>query len=286
MRLLCPDCRGQLNPVALECPRGHRFRHHDGVLVLLEAGFHQRLRAFTDRLTAIRAAEGRRITEPSVYEDLPFAAAAAGELEWRLRRYDLAVLSRLLRPGRPRRVLDVGAWNGWLSHRLAQGGHEVTAIDYFIDEHDGLGARRFYSTSWHAIQMDLSDLSLLDDSWDVVIVNRCLQFFTDPAGFVAAAKEKVGDGGLLVLTGLQFFRDPAAKAREVERLRRHYRDSYDFVLFLRPTKGYLDGHDRAALRGLGVKLRPYPTLLPANLRSWIVRTRPSHAFGVWVREPA
>ena len=42
----------------------------------------------------------------------------------------------------PIRVLDVGAGNSWLSHRLASFGHQVVAVDRLDDELDGLGAWR------------------------------------------------------------------------------------------------------------------------------------------------
>jgi hypothetical protein len=112
------------------------------------------------------------------------------------------------------------------------------------------------------------------------MLNRCLQFFTDPIAYVAAARQKIAPGGMLILTGLQFFREPRAKARQVAIARQFYRDRYDFELFLRPTKGYLDFADRARLQAAGVDLRPYPQLWLANLRSMIDATLPSHHYGV------
>jgi SAM-dependent methyltransferase len=174
---------------------------------------------------------------------------------------------------RPLRVLDIGAWNGWLSHRLALIGHDVTAVDYFADPHDGLGARRFYRTTWQAIQMDLTDLSPLPPAFDRIVLNRCVAFQGDATAYVAQAQAKLAPGGSLLLTGLAFYRDPSRKARAVADTTRDYRERHGVEMFLNPTKGYLDGQDRERLVAAGVRLTPYPQLFLANLKA---RMRPYH----------
>jgi SAM-dependent methyltransferase len=253
----------------------------DGVLVLMKASFRQRLESFNERLEQFRAAEGKRLLEGSIYEHLPDALEVRNNFEWRLRRYDLAVIRRLLQKRPQQRVLDVGAWNGWLSHRLAAEGHHVTAIDYFIDRFDGLGARVFYSTTWQAIQMDLTDLSALDQRFDVIILNRCLQFFPDPAHYVAQASAKVAPGGLLVATGLAFYQDASVKAREVQSLRESYQRQYGMEIFLHPAKGYLDFGDRSLLAVRGMQLHLYRQLVPANVKSLVWPTRPRYYYGLY-----
>jgi len=289
MPLLCPNCREPLDLDALVCPNRHRFVERDGVLVLLETSFERRLIEFADRLTAIRASEGKRLLDASAYEGLPFSQLDAGDAawrnEWRLRAYDLEIVVRLLSKRAHQCILDVGAWNGWLSHRLALCGHDVTAVDYFADEYDGLGARRRYSTHWRAIQVDLSDLSVLGEHFDVVILNRCLQFFADPPACIEAARPMLASGGMLIATGLQFFRDTRVKARQVEATRKRYRDRFDFELFLRPTKAYLDFGDLRQLRTSGLTLKQYPQLWRANLKSMLRPALPRHLYGVCVVEP-
>jgi SAM-dependent methyltransferase len=253
----------------------------DGVLVLLKESFRQRLHAFTARLERFRDAEGKRILDSSLYEQLPDAPSLRHDFEWRMRRYDLAVIRRILTGRVRQRILDVGAWNGWLSHRLAAAGHIVTAIDYFTDRYDGLGARAFYSTTWQAIQMDLSDLSVLDHCYDVIVLNRCLQFFPDPADYVAHVITKVAPGGLLIATGLAFFQDSSVKVREVHALQESYRRRYDMELFLHPAKGYLDFEDRSKLVAHGLELHLYRQLIAANLKSIVMPTRPRYYYGLY-----
>lgn len=277
--LRCPECRQPLE--ALTCANGHSYAVMDGVLELLTPAFRLRLQQFNACLEDYRAAEGKRLLDSAVYEDLPHADAVRGDFEWRLRCYDLAVIRRLLRGRMPGSVLDVGAWNGWLSHCLAADGHEVTAIDYFTDCFDGLGARAFYGTEWQAIQMDLTDLSPLDRRFDVVVLNRCLQFFTDPVQSMLQAATKVAAGGLLIATGLAFHKDPGPKARAVQTREEEFRRRYGAEFFLHPTKGYLDFGDRARLAAHGLRLFPYRQLLPANLKARLRPARPRYAYGIY-----
>jgi 2-polyprenyl-3-methyl-5-hydroxy-6-metoxy-1,4-benzoquinol methylase len=208
--------------------------------------------------------------------------AVQDDFQWRLRRYDLAVVRRLLSGRRGQRILDVGAWNGWLSHRMADDGHLVTAIEYFVDEFDGLGAKKFYSTSWQAIQMDLADLHVLDESFDVILLNRCVQFFPQPAAYVAQAKAQLAPGGLLLVTGMELFRDPRVKAARVADMLRAHRQQNGFELFLTATKGYLDFGDKAQLQAQGVQVKGYRPLLPANVKAMLRPTLPYHAYGIYL----
>ncbi len=289
MRLLCPNCREVIDAEALACPNGHRFICRSGVLSLLAESFGRELRPFLESFQAVRAAERKRRVDPAIYDRLPFIPADMGDvqfqLEWRLRQSDLVVVADRLRE-RPRsRVLDIGAWNGWLSHQLARRGHEVTAIDYFSDEYDGLGARRFYSTQWSAIQMDLLDLAVIDMTFDAIIVNRCLQFLPDPIAYVGSLRHKLSAGGQLIITGLPFFQDPRWKAQRVIEMQQAHRARYGFDLFLRPAKGYLDFGDKRCLEASGIEMKRYPQLWRASLRAMVDRTRPLQMYGVYTACP-
>ncbi|HZY44166.1 MAG TPA: methyltransferase domain-containing protein [Anaerolineae bacterium] len=291
MRLLCPNCRESIDAETLTCTNQHRFtRDANGVLILLSTAFDRVLSAFLSDLHLARAADRKRILDPTVYRYLPDIPATIGDaqfqMEWRLRRDDWQVIDRLLRGRSGLRVLDIGAWNGWLSHRLAQLGHAVIGIDYFVDEYDGLGARRFYSIDWQAVQIDLIDLNVIDEAFDVVILNRGLQFFPDPLAYIVTVQQKVARGGCLIVTGLPFFRDTRSKVQQVAKARRAFQDCYGRDLFLRPTKGYLDFSDRQQLQSIGLELKRYPQLWRADLKAWLKPTAPTHRYGLWRRGAA
>jgi SAM-dependent methyltransferase len=275
--MLCPTCREPLDP-GFECGGGHRFALVDGVLRLLDPPSARRLEAFLEPFQRLREQERRRIHDPTVFPRLP--DALRHDPEWRMRGYDLALLRRLLAGRAPGAALDVGAWNGWLSHHLAAASHRVTAVDYFVDELDGLGAWRFYPTRWRSIQMDVRDLSVLDERFDLVVLNRCLQFSLDPPAMALDAAERVAPGGLLVVTGLELFADPSERRLSVEGMLERLRRAgvEPFV----PVKGYLDRDDRRRLLAAGVELRPYPQLRMrlALLRARLRPTRGQPCYGM------
>jgi SAM-dependent methyltransferase len=243
----------------------------------MPAEFALEVEALADYLRDFRARSGRTLIEPSAYEKLPFEQT---HFEWRLRRHDLALVTRLMERSNPSRALDVGAWNGWLSNRLATAGYEVTAVDYFDDPYDGLGAGQFYRATWRSIQMDLTDLSLLEERFELVILNRCLAFFGDPLAQVMEAKKMLAPGGLLIITGLQFFADPAAHRRHLKEERRLFKERYGRDLLLRPAKGYLDLVDAKKLQAAGVSLRIYRGLPLAHLRAFFNKKAPRHTYGL------
>lgn len=265
--MLCPTCAEPVDPRTDRCAGGHHFARVDGVLRLLEPAFADRLDRFTAAIAELRHRDHRRMLDPSLYPRLPGARELRRDPAWRTRCYDLALVRRLLRGRGPRRVLDIGAWNGWLAHRLAEDGHDVTAVDYFADPFDGLGARRHHrAPRWRAVQLDLSRLELLDERYDLVVLNRCLQFAADPVAAVAAARARLAGDGRLVATGLEVFSDPTRRAAAAARDRDRWRAAgiEPLVRF----KGWLDRADAARLAEAGLELHSYP-----QLRMWLGRLR-------------
>ena len=282
--ICCPECRHPLHPHTWTCARGHVFPVEDGVVTLFSAPFAARYLPFQQQFSQYRATRDHSIRQPAAYPPLPYGPATQGAFEWRLRQYDLALVRRLLsRRSGPRRILEIGAWNGWLTHWLAADGHAVAAVDYFADEWDGLRAMKHYNQSWLAMQMDLEDLSILPADYDVVIVNRCLQFYVDPLHAVAQARARLVPGGLLLLTGLAFMRDTAVAAERAAAFRAYLQA--EGVPYFKTFKGYLDFADHAALRAAGVRLRWQRALIPANLKSWLRPASPRYYYGLWRRGP-
>ncbi len=274
-RWLCPTCR-QLLDAAWTCPKGHHYEEVDGVRVLLTPSFRARLQDFLDAFHAYREVIGRRLLDPDSYPQLPYGPGAGRHIEWRLRQHDLSLVRRLL-AGRRRRVLEVGAWNGWLSHWLTRDGHEVTAVDYFVDPYDGLQAMRHYPVQWRLVQADLEDLEPLGGPYDAVVVNRCLAFFCSPPATLQAALDLLAPGGCLIVTGVLVHRRSDLKARQVAAERAAMQGHG--VGTLKEMKGFLDQADLTTLRQTGVLFRWMPGLLLANLRASIDRRRPRHVYG-------
>ena len=114
---------------------------------------------------------------------------------------------------------------------------------------------------------------------DMLIVNRCVQFYTDPPAFAETVKPKIAPGGCAVLTGLAFLRDPSHRIAGLTALRRQYQDhGFDFF---KPMKGYLDFDDKARLQRQGWRLTAHRQLLTANARSLLSPTAPRYYYAVW-----
>ncbi len=282
MKLICPSCEAPLSEGRV-CGNNHRFTEADGVLMLLTDAFRKRLQIFETHLAKMREKETiRRISDPAAFSELPFGAAIKNDGEWRLRQYDLAIINKLLSDLPEQKILEIGAWNGWLSHRLTLENHQVLAIDYFSDEFDGLKAQKFYPVQWPAIQMDISNLSPLGaERFDVIILNRCLQFFSNPLDYMCSAATLLRPGGRIILTGIQCFPNPRKKIEQIAIARKNFQQSYGVDLFLNPTRGYLDWGDRKRLLAAGCRLVPYPQLFRNNLKARLRRFLPVNFYGVF-----
>jgi len=66
--------------------------------------------------------------------------------------------------------------NGWLSNRLSERGHTVTAIDLSDDPFDGLGAARHYNAPFKTLLAEFDHLPLADKSVDLAIFNASLHY--------------------------------------------------------------------------------------------------------------
>ncbi|MBA2569575.1 MAG: methyltransferase domain-containing protein [Chloroflexi bacterium] len=249
------------------------------IVVLVDEGRREAIARLEEAVSGWRASQGRAPLPAEALPALPGGAHVAGDHEWRLRRHDLDLVRSLLRRRPPSRVLDFGAWNGWLSHRLAAGGHEVTAADPFVGG-AALGARWPGVVGWRRVQAELGDLERLDERFDVVIANRCLQFTPDPVAAVETLRRLLEPGGMLIATGLMIYRSPETPAARIAAEREAFRAWSGLELFLAPTRGILDRSDWARLEAAGMRTSPYGALRLANLRARLDRGRPEHRYAI------
>lgn len=284
LALACPICRQPIQDESLSCKQGHVYEQRDGVLVLLTPQFAAQLHAFAQAFQADRIAQHYPTLPHMAYAQLPFGDGVRNDPEWRARQNDLRLILNLLPKDKVLRVLDVGAWNGWLSHQLATRGHAVTAVAYFSDDQDGLGARKFYpNPQWQAVQLDECDLDVIRDEFDCVILNRCVQFAPDPLRQVQASQALVAKGGVLMVTGMNIFRDPAKQIERMQQRSVAFKQQHGLELFLRPTRGYLDVRDVARFQSAGLNVKPHWAMWRALVKSLLQPTSPRPCYGVWRR---
>lgn len=266
--MLCPRCSSKLND-HLTCESHHSFQLHNGVPALVTPEFKQRLDVFTDNLVKYRQQEENRKIKESLFDELPFTRDVPQAYLWNAKQLDLEFIEQFTAGKKGLRILEVGAWNGWLSNRLSKSGHRVWAIDYLNDEYDGLGAHKHYTNQeWRPLQVDLNDLSLFkDEKFDLIIVNRCSIFFTNPFSTFDFLKTLLCDQGSLLITGLQIFKNWKREKERIETMKKVFFENHGFEMFMFPIKGYFNKDNLRELSASGFRIVHFPH----NWKNWVKR---------------
>ena len=286
----CPDCAVRLE--AATCPRcGGAFDERDGIWRCLTPGRSAGLEPFLAQYRVVRAHDGHRPASPEYYRNLP---SVAGDdpcaTEWQIRRETYRNLLRHVLAGAPQsmRVLDLGAGSAWLSHRLADLGHRVVAVDVLDDEADGLGAAREYAARFALVQADFARLPFAPGQFDLVVFNASLHYARDAREALTHANTMLAAGGLLVVMDSPMFRADIDGRRMTATFRDHVRSSYGIDPVAQPGAGYVtfDALDRTAA-SLDRDARFVPSRGPFRWRTrrqlaWLRLRRAPAAFGLWV----
>ena len=178
-----------------------------------------------------RAAEGRGAGGTAELLALPYLHTGPQAAQWRVRSrtYD-AFVARVLTPlardaGRPLRLLDLGAGNGWLSYRMMTLGHHATAVDVRDDAVDGLGAAAGYDPHlpkpFERFVASFDALPVRGGSYDLAVFNASLHYALDLAATLREAVRAVRPGGRIAILDSPFYRRAADGEAMVAEKRRH-----------------------------------------------------------------
>ncbi len=290
----CPECAGELvvdGDVRICGACGRRYERRDNLWRFLSneraaaaAPFLRQYRAVRDRdgSRGMSAEERRRL--PDVAGDHPRAA------EWRVRQESYRhFLDGVIAPFRRRlRVLDLGAGNGWLAHRLALLGHGVTAIDQLADDADGLGALQLYPASVVAVQASFDAPPFAAAQFDVVVFNGSLHYAADVAATLGTAWRMRARGGVVAVIDSPMFTSATDGEAMLADLHRRFEDTCGIGDVERFGTGYLTFEAlRAVARQCGADTRFIRSHGPMawRVRRAVARVRLGRAparFGVWV----
>jgi SAM-dependent methyltransferase len=242
-----------------------------------------------------RAAEGRAVHGEALLS-LPYLRTGpfAGQWAVRARSFD-AFIRHVLKPmehGDTLKVLDLGAGNGWLAHRVARRGHQAVALDIRDDEVDGLGVAaeflRHAPDLFKCVIAPFEDLPFAAGRFDITLFNASLHYAQNLTRVLAEAVRVTRPNGILVIMDSPFYdreRDGAAMVAEklaqgseqfgarAERLLSH-----DFIEYLTL--------DRLAVASPGLQWRRRRVLYPLwyelrPLRAKLQGTRPPSRFDLW-----
>jgi len=291
----CPECSAATGKAGdgffcLRC--GARFQHRDGVFRFLPPDRAQAVEAFQQQYRLVREREGYRRTTPEFYRKLPSVPADDPHAtEWRIRRESFDHLVRHAIPSASRRtarILDLGAGNGWLSHRLSTSGHSLVAVDRLDDERDGLGACRHYQAPIAAVHADFDRLPFAPSQFDLVVFNGSLHYSADPGATLAHARRMLAPGGVMAVMDSPMFSNEADGRAMVADEARRIASTLGTADVIQPGIGFVTFAGLERIGGaLGLNGRFFPTNGPLGwrLRRPIARVRLGRApaaFGVWV----
>jgi SAM-dependent methyltransferase len=255
--------------------------------------------AFRTEYGAHRAAEGRGYCGAQLLS-LPYLDGGPYAEQWavRARTFD-AFMRRVVMPvgrrlTRPLSVLDLGAGNGWLCHRVALAGCEAMAVDLRDDDVDGLGAgaeyQRLQAGRFHRVAASFDALPLPDGSFDITLFNASLHYSTDLPRALREARRTVRRGGRLAILDSPFYANASAGEAMVSEKRREATQQFGHrasVLLALPFIEYLTVEQLAdASAGLGLRWRRHRVRYPLwyETRGLIARLHGRRApsrFDLW-----
>ncbi len=294
-RFACPECAAEVvtdEETSVRCVRcAATYARSRGIWRFVSAQRQAAAEPFVRQYRRVRERDGYRVMSADYYRALPYVVSEdARSARWTVRRESYDHLRRLpiLSRDRGARVLDLGAGNGWLSHRLAAAGHALVALDMLDDDADGLGATRVYATPFIAVQADFDALPFEPGQFDLVIFNSSLHYAPDANRTIARAHSMLAArGSLVVMDSPLFERDRDGRAMVEEMVRGFERD-YGLHDVVRPGAGYLTF---ATLSAMAARLDMHAHFAPSRgplgwrLRrqlGGLKRGRRPAAFGVWV----
>lgn len=247
-----------------------------------------------------RAAEGRGAGGNAEVLALPYLDGGPLARQWAVRARSYERLVRAVvrpleraRAGRPLRVLDLGAGNGWLCYRLGLRGHACLALDWRRDAVDGLGAGAVYAERLPARFARVAasfDAIPVPRAFDLVVFNAAIHYATSLHDAVAEAARVTLPGGRIAIVDSPFYRRAADGERMVREKRaaaaREWGERAADLLALPAIEYLTPGGLAAASAPLGLAWRRHRVRYPLwyELRPLAARLRggrPPSRFDVW-----
>ena len=276
--LRCPECSEPIDSGTHRCVHDHLVRSSDGIIELFSVEFRKQLVPFLQNYHKIYKSQSEDWSNEE-HKNSPFVFTGSRKKEWAYRRLSLQVVMESIANKRNQSILEIGPWNGWLSHHLAKAGHAIVAVDYFREEPYGLQAVKKNSPTAICIQTNLQDLSLIAETFDLIVVNHCLQFMPDPRSYANKLKEKLNAGGVLLVIGSPVFLREKRKVKSIREKEISWRKQHGVDLYFQAGKGYLNHEDLKQLQKSNFKFTDYPGSGWKNVVAKIIGLRPLYLSG-------
>lgn len=222
--IACPYCRSPLRLAAEDCLAcsgcAADFPLQDQIPILLRQQDLAKSERFSRLYRNLRREAGWQPLSRKQLLQLPFGRPPGyPALYWRVRRQSYQALRAWLRsqePARPQaQVADLGAGNGWLSHRLSRAGYRLMALDISLDEDFGLragGPGTLPQQDYLRVQADLQHLPLPSGSYQYLIYNASLHYAQNLADALAQARRTLLPGGFVIILDSPIAKNPPPAA--------------------------------------------------------------------------
>ena len=250
---------------------------------------------FLEEYRHIRHAEGRGSDRSEYYRALPFCDRSDSmSAMWAMRSRTYSYFEKnILQPlesveQRPLDVLDLGAGNCWLSHRLSFRNHRPVALDIFADERDGLRSARHYPKPFPVVECDFDHLSFPAKSFDLAIFNASLHYSIDYLWTLSEVRRCLRQSGAVVILDSPIYRLREHGERMVKEKHAEFLRRYGFSSDALPSIEFLDTLTLQFLeQRLGLEWSVYKPWYgwrwhSRPLRAFLRRRRPPSKFWILV----
>jgi SAM-dependent methyltransferase len=206
------------------------MRESNGIVHALRPERVEHYARFIAEYEHIRAEEGRGSNGADFYLDLPYRDASGRNADqWRIRSLTYQhLLDRVLTPALPfgARILDLGAGNCWMSHRLSRAGYSMVGVDLLTNSFDGLGAADHYQNHlpkhFPRFQAELEHLPFQDRQFDAAIFNASFHYTEDAFAAFAEALRCTRRDGLVVISDTPWYSCEASGIQMVKERRQSF----------------------------------------------------------------
>ena len=257
------------------------FERHDGIYRFLLPERELELQPFLSQYQHVRQREGNLAHSAEYYRSLPFVPNTGPDVErWYIRRQSFECLIGLL-PRQPIKILDLGAGNCWLTHRLTELGHLCVAVDLSTNCDDGLGAWEHYPLQFTCVQADFDSLPFMPGQFDAAIFNAALHYSPDVQHTLAHVNLMLKQAGMIFAIDSPTFRSDRAGKKMVFDRDERFRKELGLQEVTQSGSGYLT---RRQMHSAGFRFHASNGgILWKARRLWLevkMRREPA-AFGVW-----